>query len=200
MRLEKVQFFIALIFKTYNLIIHSRGQMLVAACLLLACCLPAACLPACLPACLLACPLLLLACAAAASCLLLACFLPASCLLLACCLPPQFLICNPSVQTWLVNPEFQYELKHTAHEILAGVVLRSGVHMGICSGGLGRSEASVKEKRLSAEKYNRALRYVKKWKGSCSRFWEVWCRFRYPVVAIPCRKAYEDIELAELFH
>ena len=61
-----------------------------------------------------------------------------------------------------MNPEFQYELKHTAHEILAGVVLRNGVHMGICSGGLGRSEASVKEKWLSAEKYNRALRYVKK--------------------------------------
>ena len=58
--------------------------------------------------------------------------------------PPQFLICNPSVQTGLVNPEFQFELRHTAHEILAGVVLRSGVHTGICSSGLGRSEASVK--------------------------------------------------------
>jgi hypothetical protein len=43
-----------------------------------------------------------------------------------------------------VNPEFQYELKHTAHEILAGVFLRSGVHMGICSSRLGRSEVSVK--------------------------------------------------------
>ena len=71
---------------------------------------------------------------------------------------------------------------------------------------------------MPAEKYNRSLRYVKKWKGSCSRFWEMWCRFRYPVVAIPCRKSlwkhrisrniplafhagkpYEDIELAEIF-
>ena len=175
--------------------------------LLLACCLwlmLAACCCLLLAA---ACCLLLLAAAAACCCCLLlllvaaccCCFLPVSCLLLACCLPPQFLICNPSVQTWLVNPEFQYELKHTAHQILAGVVLRSGVHMGICSGGLGRSEAAVKEKWLPAEKYNRALRYVKKWKGSCSRFWEVWCKFRYPVAAILCRKAYEDIDLAELF-
>jgi len=41
---------------------------------------------------------------------------------------------------------FQYELKDIAHEILAGVVLRKGIHMGICSGGLGRSEVSIKEK------------------------------------------------------
>ena len=167
------------------------------------CCLLAACLLLVADACCLlllaaACCLLLLAAAACFCCLLLLAA-AASCLLLACCLPPQFLICNPSVQTWLVNPEFQYELKHTAHQILAGVVLRSGVHMGICSGGLGRSEAAVKEKWLPAEKYNRALRYVKKWKGSCSRFWEVWCKFRYPVVAILCRKAYEDIDLAEFF-
>jgi hypothetical protein len=61
-----------------------------------------------------------------------------------------------------VNPEFQYELKYIAHEILAGVVLRNGVYMGICLGGLGRFEVSIKETWLSAEKYNRALRYGKK--------------------------------------
>ena len=75
-----------------------------------------------------------------------------------------------------MNPEFQYELKHTAHEILAGVVLRNGVHMGICSGGLGRSEASVKEKWLSA----RISRIIP--------------------LAFHAGKAYEDIELAEIFH
>lgn len=60
--------------------------------------------------------------------------------------PSQFLIYNVSVQIWLVNRMFQYELKDIAHEILAGVVLRKGIHMGICSGGLGRSEVSIKEK------------------------------------------------------
>ena len=117
---------------------------------LLACCLLAACL---LLACYLwlllaACCLLLLAAACCCCLLLLAAVAACCCLLLllaaaCCCL-------------LLLLPEFQYELKHTAHEILAGVVLRNGVHMGICSGGLGRSEASVKEKWLSAEKYNRA--------------------------------------------
>ena len=42
-----------------------------------------------------------------------------------------------------IGPEFQSELRYTAHEILAGVALRSRVHIQICLNFL-RSEASVK--------------------------------------------------------
>ena len=83
-RLEKVQFFIALIKK--NIFDHSfkganAGCCLPAACLLLACCLPAACLllPCCLPA-TCCCLLLLTCCCSPAACLLLAA--PCCCLLL----------------------------------------------------------------------------------------------------------------------
>ena len=110
--------------------------LLLAAC----CCLLLAAACCCLLLLAAACCCLLLL-AAAASCLFLACFLPAACLLLATTVFDMQpfcpnLTCESGVPVWIK--------KNTAHEILAGVVLRSGVHMGICLGGLGRPEASVK--------------------------------------------------------
>ena len=61
------------------------------------------------------------------------------------------------------------------------------MQMKIVKSGVLKTHQS-RQKWLSAEKYNRALRYVKKRKGSCCCLWEAWCRFRYPVAAIPCRK------------
>jgi len=43
-----------------------------------------------------------------------------------------------------MNLEFQSQLKYTVHEILAGVVLRNGVFMEICSSSLGKSAVSIK--------------------------------------------------------